>query len=75
MQLLHCSQSQQVSGGQTLEIQEFIPEAISGCELIGWQQVITGYDTTSWEEKGWFFSSYHVEKTPIFEFTPIYAQR
>ena len=73
MQSLTNLQLSQVSGGLVQEIQEFVPAAIPGYELIGWQQVLTGYDTTSWEEKGWFFTSYHVEKSPIYEFTPIFA--
>lgn len=64
-----------IGGGTLTTVQEFIPEPILGHELIGWQQVLKGYDTTTWIEKGWFFNAYHEEKTPIYEFTPIYAAK
>ncbi len=73
MKTLTMLQSAQVSGGQAMMIEEFIPEQIPGLSLIGWQKTIVDWNITTWEEKGWFFTSYHTEKSPIFEFTPVYA--
>lgn len=73
MYQLNTQALNQIHGGAIGDIEEFIPDSLAGFELIGWQQKVVAYDVTSWEVKGWFWTSYHEEKTPIFEFTPIYA--
>lgn len=63
----------QIHGGAIGDIEEFIPDSLPGYELIGWQQKVVDYDITLTVSKGWFWNSYSEVKTPIFEFTPIYA--
>lgn len=75
MKSLTLTQLTAVSAGIVQNVQEFIPDPILGHELIGWQQVLVGYDTVSWTQKGWLYNSYFEEKTPIYEFTPVFARR
>lgn len=73
MKQLNQLQLAQISGGLIGDIEEFIPDQIPGLELIGWKREQTGWDTTTWTQRGWFWDTYHEEKTPIYQYTPIYA--
>jgi hypothetical protein len=59
--------------GAALVTEYYFP-LLPGVEVIGFEQILVGYDTVSWVEHGFFQDTVYKIESPIYEYSPIYAQ-